>query len=50
MLAVLVGVDMAWVVLAAQARRVLRSARALRAANRTGAGMMTGAAVAIAVR
>ena len=48
MFAVLVAVDMSWVVLAAQARRFLRSARATRAANRTGAGMMAGAAVAIA--
>lgn len=50
MLAVLVTVDMAWVVLAAQARRVLQSVRAMRAANRTGAGMMAEAAAAIAVR
>lgn len=49
-LAVLVTVDMAWVVLAAQARRVLQSVRAMRAANRTGAGMMAEAAAAIAVR
>ena len=50
MLAVLVAVDMSWVVLAAQARRFLRSERATRAANRAGAGMMAGAAVAIATR
>lgn len=50
MLAVLVAVDVAWVVLAAQARRLLRSARAMRAANRTSAAMMAGAAAAIASR
>jgi threonine/homoserine/homoserine lactone efflux protein len=50
MLAVLVAVDMAWVLLAVQARRFLRSARAMRTANRTGAGMMAGAAAAIAAR
>jgi threonine/homoserine/homoserine lactone efflux protein len=50
MLAVLVAVDLAWVLLAAQARRFLRSARAMRAANRGGATMMAGAAAAIAVR
>ncbi len=50
MLAVLVAVDMAWVLLAAQARRFLRSARAMRAANRAGASMMAGAAAAIAAR
>jgi threonine/homoserine/homoserine lactone efflux protein len=50
MLAVLVTVDMGWVVLAAQARRFLRSARAMRAANRTSAGVMAGAAAAIAAR
>jgi threonine/homoserine/homoserine lactone efflux protein len=50
MLAVLAAVDMAWVLLAAQARRFLRSARAMRAANRTSAGLMAGAAAAIAAR
>lgn len=50
MLAVLIGVDLAWVVLAAQARRLLRSARAMRAANRTSATVMAGAAAAIAAR
>lgn len=49
-IAALVTLDMSWVVLAAQARRFLRSARAIRAANRTGAGMVAGAAVAIATR
>lgn len=50
MLTVLVAVDMAWALLAAQARRFLRSARAMRAANRTGATIMAGAAAAIAAR
>lgn len=50
MLAVLVAVDMAWALLAAQARRFLRSARAMRAANRTGATIMAGAAAAIAAK
>jgi threonine/homoserine/homoserine lactone efflux protein len=50
MLAVLVAVDFIWVALAAQARRLLRSARAMRAANRTSAAMMAGAAAAIASR
>ncbi|MPZ18296.1 MAG: LysE family translocator [Luteitalea sp.] len=50
MLAVLVVVDMTWVMLAVQARRFLRSARAMRAANRTSASVMAGAAAAIAVR
>lgn len=50
MLVVLVAVDMAWALLAAQARRFLRSARAMRAANRTGATIMVGAAAAIAAK
>ena len=50
MFAVLAAVDTAWVVLAAQARRFLRSPRMMRIANRTSAGMMAGAAVAIATR
>ena len=47
---VLAMVDSAWVLLAAQARRLLRSPRAMKIANRTSAGMMAGAAVAIATR
>ncbi|EEQ93162.1 lysine exporter protein LysE/YggA [Brucella intermedia LMG 3301] len=50
MFVVLAAVDTAWVVLAAQARRFLRSPRMMRIANRTSAGMMAGAAVAIATR
>ena len=48
MVVVLVAVDLAWVLIAGQARRLLRSARAMRAANRTSATLMAGAAVAIA--
>lgn len=50
MFMVLAAVDTAWVVLAAQARKFLRSPRMMRLANRTSAGMMAGAAVAIAAR
>jgi threonine/homoserine/homoserine lactone efflux protein len=50
MIVVLIGVDLAWVFAAAQARRLLRSARAMRAANRTSATVIAGAAVAIAAR
>lgn len=50
MLVVLAGIDLAWAGLAAQARRVLRSPRALRLANRASAGVMAGAAAAIASR
>ncbi len=50
MLVVLVAVDFFWVALAAKARRLLRSERAVRAANRTSAGLMAGAAAAIATR
>lgn len=47
---VLVAVDLAWAAAAARARRLLKSARAMRIANRTGASMMAGAAAAIATR
>lgn len=50
MLVVLISVDLAWVTLATQARRLLASRRARRAANRASATMMAGAAVAIAAR
>lgn len=48
MVVVLVAVDLAWVVAAARARRLLTSARAMRAANRTSATLIAGAAVALA--
>ena len=50
MLVVLIAVDLLWVAMAAKARTWLRSERAMRAANRTSAGLMAGAAVAIAAR
>ncbi|MCR4267713.1 LysE family translocator [Nitratireductor sp. ZSWI3] len=50
MVAVLIAVDFGWAFAAAQARRLLRSARAMRIANRAGASMMAGAAAAIAAR
>jgi threonine/homoserine/homoserine lactone efflux protein len=48
MVAVLVVVDLAWVLAAARARRLLTSARAVRVANRASATLIAGAAVAIA--
>jgi threonine/homoserine/homoserine lactone efflux protein len=50
MLAVLVFVDLVWVVFAAKARLLLKSSRAVKIANRTSAGLMAGAAVAIAAK
>jgi threonine/homoserine/homoserine lactone efflux protein len=50
MLAVLVFVDLAWVAFAAKARQFLRSPRAMRIANRTSAGLMAGAAAAVAAK
>jgi len=50
MLAVLVVIDFAWMIAAAQARRLLRSEAAVRFANRMSAGLMAGAAAAIAAR
>lgn len=50
MLAVLVFVDLAWVAFAAKARQFLRSPRAVRIANRTSAGLMAGAAAAVAAK
>ncbi|MDS1136897.1 LysE family translocator [Nitratireductor indicus] len=50
MVLVLIAVDAAWMVAAAQARRLLKSSRAMRIANRTSASMMAGAAAAIATR
>lgn len=48
--AVLAAVDLCWVLLAARARGLLRSPRAMRVANRCGAGVVAGAAGLIAVR
>jgi threonine/homoserine/homoserine lactone efflux protein len=50
MLAVVMVVDLGYVVLAARARRFLASPRAMRLANRGAAAAMGGAAVAIAAR
>lgn len=50
MVAVLAAVDLLWAGAAAQARKLLRSARAMRWANRVSAGAMAGAAAAIASR
>lgn len=47
---VLVVVDLAWVGAAVQARRMLKSPRAVRIANRVSATAMAGAAAAIAAR
>lgn len=48
MLAVLVAVDLAWVLLASHARRLIRSPRAVRLTNRIGASVMAAAAIAMA--
>lgn len=50
MLAVIAIVDLGYVALAARARRLLASPRAMRLANRSAAAAMGGAAAAIAVR
>lgn len=50
MLLVLIFVDLSWAALAAQARRLLRTPRAVRATNRLSAAVMAGAATAIAAR
>jgi threonine/homoserine/homoserine lactone efflux protein len=47
---VLVVIDLTWVLAAAQARRLLKSERAMRIANRVSAATMGGAAAAIAAR
>ena len=47
---VLMAVDLAWVAAAVQARRIIRSPRAMRIANRVSASIMGGAAAAIASR
>jgi threonine/homoserine/homoserine lactone efflux protein len=47
MLVILAVIDLAYIVLAARARQLLKSPRALRIANRTSATVMGGAAVAI---
>jgi threonine/homoserine/homoserine lactone efflux protein len=50
MAVVLVAIDLGWVVAAAQARKLLKSRRAMKIANRISATTMAGAAAAIAAR
>lgn len=50
MFIVLVTVDVAWMLAAVQARRLLKSPRAVKIANRISAGTMAGAAAVIAAR
>ena len=50
LVAVLAAIDLSYVVLAAGARNLMRSPRAVRIANRASATVMGGAAVAIALR
>jgi threonine/homoserine/homoserine lactone efflux protein len=50
MAGVLIAVDLAWVAAATQARRLFRHPAGRRLANRLSAGMMAGAAVAVAAR
>ncbi len=50
MAAVLVAIDLAWVLAASQARKLLKSPRAMKLANRVSATTMAGAAAAIAAR
>jgi threonine/homoserine/homoserine lactone efflux protein len=50
MMTILAGVDLAWVLLAHGARRLIRSRRGVKVVNRFGAAAMGGAAVAIATR
>ena len=50
LMVVLISVDLTWVAIAAQARRWLRSSRAMRIANRVSATAMGGAAIAIATK
>lgn len=47
---VLVAIDLSWVLAAAQARKFLKSTRAMKIANRVSAATMAGAAAAIAAR
>jgi len=50
MLLVLVTIDLVWVALASSARRLFKSPGAVRVANRCSAGLLAGAATAIATR
>ncbi|XQM30273.1 LysE family translocator [Burkholderia gladioli] len=50
MLVVMAAVNLSWALLAARARRLFRSRRAVKVANRASATMMAGAAVVMATR
>jgi threonine/homoserine/homoserine lactone efflux protein len=50
MAVVLIAIDVGWVIAAAQARKLLKSRRAMKIANRISATTMAGAAAAIAAR
>jgi threonine/homoserine/homoserine lactone efflux protein len=50
MAVVLVCIDLSWVLAASQARKLLKSKRAMKIANRLSATTMAGAAAAIAAR
>jgi threonine/homoserine/homoserine lactone efflux protein len=50
MAVVLIAIDLAWVLAASQARKLLKSKRAMKIANRISATTMAGAAAAIAAR
>ena len=50
MAVVLIAIDLSWVFAAAQARKLLKSERAMKIANRVSATTMAGAAAAIAAR
>jgi threonine/homoserine/homoserine lactone efflux protein len=50
MAVVLVCIDLSWALVATQARKLLKSPRAMKIANRVSAGTMAAAAAAIAAR
>ncbi len=50
LITILAAIDLTWSFIAVRARRLLRNPKAMRTANRTSAGMMTGAVVAIATK
>ncbi|MEJ1117507.1 LysE family translocator [Phyllobacterium sp. CCNWLW109] len=50
MFCVVIAIDLCWTLAASRARRFFTSRKSMKIANRTSAGMMAGAAVAVAVR
>lgn len=50
LITILAAIDLTWSLVAVRARRLLKNPKAMRAANRTGSGMMAGAAVMIAAK